>query len=325
MTVRITILGLGQIGTSIGLALAAHKEKVYRVGTDREPEVAKTANKLGALDQLNYNLPSAVAKADVVILALPIDEIRPTLEIIVPDLKAGVVVINTSPLQVKAIEWAKELLPAERHFVNMTPVINPIYLEEQLSGVDAAHADLFKNGLMIITHAADADADALKLAADLTSLLDSTPFFADPLEADGLLAASYLLPRLAAAALANAVIHQPGWGEGRKLAGKAFATATLPTEEMDEVKGFGLAALNNRDNVLRVLDDLAEELRLLREAIAAGDEKALSDRLKSAREDRKTWRAQRLSGNFSDQPKNSLPTSGEIFGRIFLGKRKNSS
>ena len=47
-------------------------------------------------------------------------------------------------------------------------------------GIDAAHADLFKNSLMIITSPPGADADALKLAADLAVLVGSIPFFADP-------------------------------------------------------------------------------------------------------------------------------------------------
>ena len=36
MPVQITIIGLGQIGASIGLALAAHKDKVTTVGHDKE-------------------------------------------------------------------------------------------------------------------------------------------------------------------------------------------------------------------------------------------------------------------------------------------------
>jgi prephenate dehydrogenase len=41
MTVQITIVGLGQVGTSIGLALAAHTNQVSRVGHDREPLTAR--------------------------------------------------------------------------------------------------------------------------------------------------------------------------------------------------------------------------------------------------------------------------------------------
>ena len=74
MTIQITVLGLSQVGVSIGLALAEHKEKIVRVGNDRDPGVMGKAKKMGAFDTTTFNLPGAVEKADVVILALPVDE-----------------------------------------------------------------------------------------------------------------------------------------------------------------------------------------------------------------------------------------------------------
>ncbi len=47
MTIQITILGLGQVGTSIGLALAEKKDAIVRVGNDREPEDCQTRPKTG--------------------------------------------------------------------------------------------------------------------------------------------------------------------------------------------------------------------------------------------------------------------------------------
>ena len=73
MTVQVTILGLGQIGASIGLALGEHKDLVRRIGNDTEPKIARRAEKMGAIDHVIFNLPSAVRHADLVILALPVD------------------------------------------------------------------------------------------------------------------------------------------------------------------------------------------------------------------------------------------------------------
>ncbi len=90
--------------------------------------------------------------------------------------------------------------------MTMTPTLNPAYLDETKLGIDAAHADLFKNSLMVITSPPGTDADALKLATDLAMLLGSIPFFADAYETDGLMAAVHLLPELVAAALVDATI-----------------------------------------------------------------------------------------------------------------------
>ena len=82
MSVQITIVGLGQIGSSIGLALKAHDVNVQRVGHDKDPQAGKEAQRMGAVDDVKYNLPASVREAKIVILALPLAEVRETLRII---------------------------------------------------------------------------------------------------------------------------------------------------------------------------------------------------------------------------------------------------
>jgi prephenate dehydrogenase len=326
MSVQISVLGLGQVGLSIGLALASHKDQISRLGSDSDPKAERAAIKLGAFDQIKHSLPAAVENAELVVLACPVDEIRPTLEIIAPVLKPGAVVIDTSPVKVKVMEWVQELFPAERYFISMFPTLNPECLDLAGSGPESARADLFKNSLMVITNPPDTPSDALQLASDLAVLLGGTPYYADAWEVDGLLAALHLLPRLVAAALTNAVTDQPGWREGRKLASQTFAAATRSVEELDEVKSFGQAALFNRENTLRVLANLVAELETLQVALADQDAGALAKKLVHARQNHQEWWAQRKLANWNaPQRAEPLPTSGEVLGRLIgLGKRKKS-
>jgi prephenate dehydrogenase len=148
MAVQVTIIGLGQIGTSIGLALGEHHELVYRVGHDRELGIARKAEKMGALDKVMINLPSAARQADLILLCLPMDQIRETLALIAPDLKDSAVIMDTGPAKEVVAGWAAELLPAGRHYIGLTPVLNPVYLHEVDAGVDAARPDLFRGGVM---------------------------------------------------------------------------------------------------------------------------------------------------------------------------------
>lgn len=60
MTLKITIVGLGQIGGSIGLALAEKKESLYRIGHDIDLKTASRAEKAGAVDKIAVNLVAAV-------------------------------------------------------------------------------------------------------------------------------------------------------------------------------------------------------------------------------------------------------------------------
>jgi prephenate dehydrogenase len=154
------------------------------------------------------------------------------------------------------------------------------------------------------------------LATDLTGLLGAKPYFADPIEADGLLAASHILPELMAAALVNATIDEPGWIEGRKLAGQAYMAATGPLMRMDENKIFGTTALLNRDNVLRTIDNLIRALYDLRTQIEKQDGEALQKLISHAMEGRARWWAERKSGGWEHSQGPSVPTGGQMLGRL---------
>ncbi len=323
MTVQVSVLGLRQIGTSIGLALAKQKEQIRRVGFDRQAGTARQAEKMGAFDRIAANLRAAVENADIVILAVPLDEIRDTLQSIVPYLKEESVVMDTSPLKVSVAAWAKEILPPKCYFVSITPNLNPLYLDDLDHGPDSAHEDLFQNSLMVITHPADIPAEAIQLACDLVVLLGAQMFFADAYESDGLQAAQHQLPRLVSAALLNAATSQPGWKEGRKLAGALFARVTSGVDTFDERELLGQAVLLNQENVLRVIDDLQEALQQLRQAVADQDSQELQKLLERARSSRIDWMGQRLTANWETnfaQP--SIPSAVERLGRLIgLGGR----
>ncbi len=301
MTIQLTIVGLGQIGTSIGLALAQESETFQRVGHDRDVEIARHAQKLGAVERVVANLPSAVREADIVILAVPADQIRPTLEIIAQDLRENAVVMDTSPAKVAAAAFAKELLPEKRHYVGLTPVINPAYLHQSEAGIAGAHADLFQRGLVAIVTPPSTSADALQLAADLVRLLGAAPLFADLDEIDGLVATTYVLPQLMAAALVNATVDRPGWREARKITDQSFAHASAPSISSYAASSLASSALLNRENVVRVLDGSIAELQALRGEIAADDAVALQKRLDSAWRGYGQWLKERLAASWADE------------------------
>src|SRR5512145_1594677 len=233
MSARITIIGLGEIGSSIGLALKAHNIDAHLVGHDKDPQAAKDSQKAGAVDDVKYNLPASVNEANMVILALPLDAVRETLEIIAPDLTEGTLVLDTAPAKATVAAWAKQLLPPGRFYVGLTPAINPQYLHGTESGVQAAHADLFDKGLVVVNALPGTPGNVFDLAMELVQLLGASPLLMDTTEADGVFSAVHTLPELAAAALLDTTVEKPGWQEARKLAGRPFATVTSGVVNQD--------------------------------------------------------------------------------------------
>lgn len=177
---------------------------------------------------------------------------------------------------------------------------------------------------MAIVAPTHTDSAAIKLAADMTRLLGAMPLFADPLEVDGLMAATHLLPQLMAAALLNATIDQPGWREGRKFAGRAYAESTASMVLPEDAHSLTATALLNRDNTLRVLDSAIAALSAIRNDIERQDEAALDERLKRARSGREAWWKGRQSREWinDNAPSVDVPDMPGMFGRLFgIGKK----
>lgn len=321
MSVQITIIGLGQIGGSIGLALGGQKTLLKRVGHDKKVDVEKAALARGAVDEVKHNLPSAVREASLVMLCLPISQVRETLELIAPDLKEGAVVIDTAPVKSEVAKWAANLIPAGRYYVGLVPALNPEMLHDVKFGLEGASPDLFKKGLMVVDAPYGTPGEVVRLASDLASLLGAGVMLADPAESDGLMARMHLLPQLVGAALLNATVDQPGWQEARKVGGRPFAAVTAGLAYQDEIDSLRMLSLHDRMNIVYYLDMMIGALRGLREDIANEDDDGVAARLEQALEGRNRWIQERLLAEWQpsdDRPSLDIPTFAErFFGTAF--------
>ena len=76
---RISILGTGLIGGSVGLALKAAVPGLQVIGYDIERASAEAAVTRGAIDQVALSVEDASVEADLVLLCMPVDLIPGTL------------------------------------------------------------------------------------------------------------------------------------------------------------------------------------------------------------------------------------------------------
>jgi prephenate dehydrogenase len=320
MAVQAALIGLGQIGTSFGLALGKHKTPIKRIGHDLENGIARQAAKKGAVDKTSFNLPGTVRGADFVVLSIPIDQVRSTLEAIAQDLREHCVVFDTSPIKRPVLEWAKEILPPNRYYIGLTPVINGQYLQNAEAGIEAAHEDLFKNGLFAIISPYGTPERALSLATDLAALVGADHMFLDSMEMDSMMAKLHLLPQLSAAALVQATILQPGWTDARKLTGRNFARQVQAASSADEPAALAAASIFAREDSLRVIDNLLDALYEIRECIQEGDVEDLTAQLEENREAHLAWLGERFVGQWMAREMASkstdMPGAGEVFGRM---------
>lgn len=320
MSVQITIIGLGQVGSSIGLALGSQKS-IKRIGHDKNYQTSRAAHKAGAVDEIMVNLPASVREANVVILSIPFSEMHATLKYIAEDLQEGTVILDTAPSKATIAAWINQFIPEGRYYIGLSPASGAEYLHGIDLGVDSARADLFKNGLFLLNAPSGTPGEAVTLATDLVSLLGAQVMFTDPLEADGLVASTHLLPQLAGAALIDSTTSQPGWTEARKVAARPYAAVTGALAYHDESQSLGEAALSNRENIVRALDAYMASLQELRDRIAAGDQKSVAGFLERAVKARDVWLNERTKADWTQarQDKMDSQTFGERFNRMIVG------
>lgn len=279
----ITIIGAGVIGTSLGLALKQQADPPTVLAHDKDLGVASAAAKMGAFDKAEWNLINACDKADLVILAIPLNGVEATLKAIGPELKPNAVVTDTCPSKQPVLAWAAKYLPESVHFVGGNPLVRSIN-----SGYANARADLFKERLYCLTPAPGAHEQAVELLAGLASLVGAEPFFLDPAEHDGLTTAVEHLPRLLSVALLRTLSTQGAWREIRKMAGGTFEQ--ISAGAAGDPDGIKDNFVENRDMLLHWLDRTATELAELRGLISGSDTgEALAQAIDQAVVNRRDW------------------------------------
>lgn len=317
MRIQITLIGLGQIGASIGLALQNHKETIERLGNDKKIENEREAHKIDAIDKEVHNLPEAVRSSRLIILSLPLNQVQETLEFISQDLKSGTVIMDTAPIKIGTIQLINELLPEDCYYIGLVPALNPAHLHASELGIASARADLFKKSVFIVDVPGGVPEVAVTLACDLVKMLGATPMLADTTESDGIMTSIHVLPQLAGAALLNATVDQPGWLEARKMAGRSFASVTGGLAYHDEIASLRMAVMENRSNSVHALDVLIAALQGMRDEIEQGDEAGIGERLEGALEGHKRWLNERYEASWhqSSTPPVDVPSFAErLFG-----------
>ncbi|GHO82907.1 prephenate dehydrogenase [Dictyobacter formicarum] len=280
---RVTIIGLGLIGGSIGLALRKAGAAKQIAGYDLGRGVSAQASKIGAIDQAYECIADAVRGSDLVILATPVGAVRALLQAIAPVLTPGTVVTDVSSTKSQVINWAEEFLPEHASFVGGHPMAG-----KEVSGVEVADADLFKDCIYCLTPTVHTNSAAVSKVAALIETLGARVRFLDPAEHDGLVAGISHLPFLVSTALMATVADDPTWGDASLLASSGFRDATRLAAGNPEM--YRDICLTNSTAIVRWLDIYISKLSDLRDHITTHD-KYINESFAKAQQQRQQWQA----------------------------------
>ena len=268
---RVSIIGLGLIGSSIARAARDAMPHVRITGHDASAEVREMARALGLCDDVCDTPGAAVTDADLVILCVPVGVMAEVAQSIMADLPPETIISDVGSSKASVATALSAALP--KHAV--IPA-HPVAGTER-SGPDAGFASLFHNRWCILTPPEGADPAKVAQLQAFWERLGANVEVMDAVHHDLVLAVTSHLPHLIAYTIVGTAsdLESVTRSEVIKYSAGGFRdftriAASDPTMWRD-------VFLSNKDAVLEMLQRFSEDLTALQRAIRWGDGEALFD------------------------------------------------
>ncbi|MBW7883451.1 MAG: prephenate dehydrogenase [Caldilineaceae bacterium] len=311
---RITLIGLGLTGTSLGLALTENAEGIEVVGHDKEPTVAQEARKNSAVQRTEWNLHKACEGASAIVLAIPQGEVGETLELIREDLQPSTLILVLSSVFQPVLNTFHTVLAGHHNAVVGHPILPGV------AGPLIARGDLYRQAVFCLAAGPDTNPEALQLASNFVETAGAEPLYVDPAEHDGIAAGVDLLPQFVGAVLIHMAAGMPGWAEARRMAGQAFTRTTRFDHSASSLFNMLMA---NQENVAQRVEQFQQELAAFHQWLttpAVDDEHPLHVALVQAELERAHWEDNALRHDWDPSPRPASEAEGSgILRQLFLG------
>jgi prephenate dehydrogenase len=218
----ITIIGLGLIGGSLGLALKNTCGESIRVtGIDYDQETLDKAVERGAVDYSTNDFRKGVEQADIIFLSTPVLQMVPIVEQILPHVKAGTILTDVGSTKEFLAEKLLAMMPPGIHYVSGHPMTGI-----ERSGIMAADKELFRDKWYILIPEASTCPKAVTTISQILSLTGARITTMGLADHDQCAAIISHIPHVAAAALVNLLDKYPSLEESFKLVGGGFRDTT---------------------------------------------------------------------------------------------------
>ncbi len=280
---KISIIGVGLLGGSIGLAVRKRRLAKEIAGFVRREKTITDCEKIGALDFGTTDLLAAVSGADLVILSTPLFQMRSLTEQFLPALKRGAIITDVGSVKADVVRELESLVKkVGAHFVGSHPMAGG-----EKMGVLAAKADLYANAVCVVTPTKKSNAAAVRKVEQFWKSLGARTLRLDAAQHDLLVSRTSHLPHVAAAALAGLILDPKHPKSQVGLCATGFRDTTRIASGSPEM--WRDIALANRKNLARSVDAFVAELKKFQSVLKTGDGKAVENFFAAAKSRRDNW------------------------------------
>ncbi|MEJ0102302.1 MAG: prephenate dehydrogenase [Bacteroidota bacterium] len=259
---RIAIVGVGLIGGSLALQLHERKISSRLIGVDSNKEHAEKAIELELVDE-TLPLDEAIAVSDVVVLAIPVDTVVTLLPQVLDKVDQQIV-IDLGSTKSQLIEAVKNH-PKRGRYVATHPMWGTEY-----SGPQAAVKGAFENKAVIICNANESDTDALEWTKAMYRKIGMHLLEMEAKSHD--LHAAYVshISHITSFALANTVLEKEREEKAIFELASAGFESTVRLAKSNPAMWVPVF-MQNKVNVLDVLNEHIEQLLKFRDSIEQGN------------------------------------------------------
>ncbi|MEJ2005939.1 MAG: prephenate dehydrogenase [Cyclobacteriaceae bacterium] len=273
------IVGCGLIGGSIASDL---KEKSWTdecIGVDANPRHADSALAYGFIDR-KASLEEAVKECDVILLTIPVQAIRELLPWVLDQVNEDQVVIDCGSTK-ESLCKAVEDHPARPQYVAAHPIAGT-----ENTGPSAAFAGLFKDKVNIICDREMTGAHALDIAASMFRALEMKTVFMNSREHDRHIAYVSHLSHISSFMLGHTVLEiEKDEKSIFNMAGSGFESTVRLA--MSSPQMWTPIFDQNKENVIRALDEYIQHLADFRDLLKSGKLEDLEELLLRANQIRR--------------------------------------
>ncbi|WP_111709668.1 prephenate dehydrogenase [Lutibacter citreus] len=268
---KLVVLGLGLIGGSLALDLKKRGQfKVF--GFDKNPEHIKKSLELGVIDEeISF---SEIADADVIIVSVPVNVVGKLVSKVLDIVSATTLVFDVGSVK---NEICKEIAnhPNRKNFVAAHPLAGT-----EFSGPEAAILNLFDEKVNIICEADKADWRILDRAISLFKMLNMHIKMMNPVEHDRHIAYVSHLSHVSSFMLGKTVLEiEKNEQAIFDMASTGFASTVRLAKS--SANTWTPIFLENKENVIKSLDEYIKNLNEFKELIENNDAEALNESMNS--------------------------------------------
>ena len=280
---KLVVVGVGLIGGSVAAALR-HAGKVKRiVGVGRGRANIERALELKVIDEASDDIAVAVQGADLVLLAVPVQQNDKVLAQLAGSLSAQTLVTDAGSTKMDYVAAVRRLLPARlAHVVPAHPIAGA-----ELAGVSAARSGLFVDKNVVLTPLPENDVQAVDRIESMWKACGARVSRMSPQHHDRVFSAVSHLPHMLAYTLVHMIATRPDAQELFSFAASGFRDFTRIAGSSPEM--WRDIASTNRAALLADIETYQKELTRLAGLISDADTEQLGKIFETARNARNAW------------------------------------